>query len=182
MAESRTFEIVTDSFLDGVTGAALFGKLRRPGAPTEFADTRPSVPTELSVSTESKQVLERDRSLSPAYLASTLKLMRRTLAALTLLLALFGAAIGIAFAISVEPIKWHQILPSGNLLLTIRQDAFIAAESFVFLAICIGLATHSIDLVTRSWRDSNKILESIRLTRRKGVRDDQEGEFSRPKS
>ena len=34
MATSRILDIMTESFLDGITGAALFGKLRRPGAPT----------------------------------------------------------------------------------------------------------------------------------------------------
>jgi hypothetical protein len=29
-----------DSFLDGFTGAGLFGRLRRSGAPTEFVDSR----------------------------------------------------------------------------------------------------------------------------------------------
>jgi hypothetical protein len=28
------------AFMQGVTGAGLFGKLRRPGAPTEFIDSR----------------------------------------------------------------------------------------------------------------------------------------------
>jgi hypothetical protein len=28
------------AFMGGVTGAGLFGKLRRPGAPTEFMDSR----------------------------------------------------------------------------------------------------------------------------------------------
>ena len=36
----RTTEIAIDSFLDGFTGAGLFGRLRRPGAPTEFVDSR----------------------------------------------------------------------------------------------------------------------------------------------
>jgi hypothetical protein len=40
MAASRILDIMTDSFLDGITGAALFGKLRRPGAPTELVDGR----------------------------------------------------------------------------------------------------------------------------------------------
>jgi hypothetical protein len=31
---------MTDSFLDGITGAALFGKLRIPGAPTVLVDER----------------------------------------------------------------------------------------------------------------------------------------------
>lgn len=29
-----------DAFFDGFTGAGLFGMLRRPGAPTEFVDSR----------------------------------------------------------------------------------------------------------------------------------------------
>jgi hypothetical protein len=32
--------IFTEAFLDGVTGAGLFGKLRWPGAPTELIDSR----------------------------------------------------------------------------------------------------------------------------------------------
>jgi hypothetical protein len=31
--------IFLEAFLDGVTGAGLFGKLRRPGAPTELIDS-----------------------------------------------------------------------------------------------------------------------------------------------
>ena len=31
---------IFDSFLDGFTGAGLFGRLRRTGAPTEFVDSR----------------------------------------------------------------------------------------------------------------------------------------------
>jgi hypothetical protein len=38
MAKLR--DIVTEAFLDGFTGAGLFGKLRRPGAPTEYVDPR----------------------------------------------------------------------------------------------------------------------------------------------
>jgi hypothetical protein len=33
---------ILDAFLDGVTGAGLFGKLNWPGAPTELVDTRKS--------------------------------------------------------------------------------------------------------------------------------------------
>ena len=33
-------KIISASFLDGLTGAGLFGKLRRPFAPTELIDTR----------------------------------------------------------------------------------------------------------------------------------------------
>lgn len=40
MAASRIQNIMTDSFLDGITGAALFGKLRIPGAPTVLVDER----------------------------------------------------------------------------------------------------------------------------------------------
>jgi hypothetical protein len=40
MAASRIFDIVTDSFCDGITGAALFGKLRLPGSPSVLVDTR----------------------------------------------------------------------------------------------------------------------------------------------
>jgi hypothetical protein len=32
--------IFLEAFLDGATGAGLFGKLRRPGAPTELIDSR----------------------------------------------------------------------------------------------------------------------------------------------
>jgi hypothetical protein len=37
---SRVTAILSESFLDGLTGAGLFGRLRRPGAPTEFVDSR----------------------------------------------------------------------------------------------------------------------------------------------
>ena len=40
MATSRIQNIMTDSFLDGISGAALFGKLRLPGAPVELVDSR----------------------------------------------------------------------------------------------------------------------------------------------
>jgi hypothetical protein len=40
VATSRILDIMADSFFDGITGAALFGKLRRPGAPTVLFDTR----------------------------------------------------------------------------------------------------------------------------------------------
>jgi len=36
----KNLDILPDSFLDGITGTALFGKLRRPGAPTELVDSR----------------------------------------------------------------------------------------------------------------------------------------------
>jgi len=37
---SQLRNIVVDAVLDGFTGAGLFGKLRRPGAPTEYVDSR----------------------------------------------------------------------------------------------------------------------------------------------
>jgi hypothetical protein len=40
MAVSRNLDIMIDSFLDGITGAGLFGTLRLPGAPTVLVDTR----------------------------------------------------------------------------------------------------------------------------------------------
>ncbi|MFZ1086388.1 MAG: sugar transferase [Terracidiphilus sp.] len=40
MAASRIQNIMIDSFLDGITGAAFFGKLRIPGAPTVLVDER----------------------------------------------------------------------------------------------------------------------------------------------
>ena len=40
MKNRRLREIVIESFLDGVTGAGLFGHLRRPGAPDTLIDTR----------------------------------------------------------------------------------------------------------------------------------------------
>jgi len=51
MAASRILGIMTDSFLDGISGAALFGKLRRPGAPTVLVDSRS--PSEANVEYES---------------------------------------------------------------------------------------------------------------------------------
>ncbi len=38
---SRNAAIFWDAFFDGISGAGLFGKLRRPGSPTCFVDTRP---------------------------------------------------------------------------------------------------------------------------------------------
>jgi hypothetical protein len=40
---TRLQSIFVDSFLDGFTGAGLFGRLRRPGAPIEFVDSRPVI-------------------------------------------------------------------------------------------------------------------------------------------
>jgi hypothetical protein len=37
---SNLANIVVDAFLDGFTGVGLFGKLRRPSAPTEYVDSR----------------------------------------------------------------------------------------------------------------------------------------------
>jgi len=37
---SNLGNILIDAFLDGFSGAGLFGKLRRPGAPTELVDSR----------------------------------------------------------------------------------------------------------------------------------------------
>ena len=37
---SRNTAIFWDAFFDGISGAGLFGKLRRPGAPTCLVDTR----------------------------------------------------------------------------------------------------------------------------------------------
>ena len=36
----RRTEIMLESFLDGITGAGLFGRLRRPGAPKYLIDPR----------------------------------------------------------------------------------------------------------------------------------------------
>jgi hypothetical protein len=40
MTVSRNTSIVLKAFFDGITGAALFGKLRIPGSPTQFIDSR----------------------------------------------------------------------------------------------------------------------------------------------
>jgi hypothetical protein len=40
MAKSRILDIMSDAFLDGITGAALFGNARLPGSPTVLVDTR----------------------------------------------------------------------------------------------------------------------------------------------
>ena len=40
MKNPRLREIITDSLLDGFTGAGLFGRLRLPGAPDVLIDTR----------------------------------------------------------------------------------------------------------------------------------------------
>jgi hypothetical protein len=50
MRNSRIASIVADSFLDGLTGAALFGRLRIPGAPATLFDLR--TPTEYLASGE----------------------------------------------------------------------------------------------------------------------------------
>ena len=39
-ADAQMEKIITASFLDGLTGAGLFGKLLRPSAPTELIDSR----------------------------------------------------------------------------------------------------------------------------------------------
>jgi hypothetical protein len=67
MAASRILGIMTDSVLDGITGAALFGKLRRPGAPTVLVDTSAfeevaSGPADVGVVDEIDQVPKIGRS------------------------------------------------------------------------------------------------------------------------
>lgn len=37
---SNLENIMIDAFFDGLTGAGLFGRLRRPSAPTEYVDSR----------------------------------------------------------------------------------------------------------------------------------------------
>ena len=49
MAALKERDIVIDSFFDGITGAAFFGKLRRPGAPTIFCDEDAAKPSEEEV-------------------------------------------------------------------------------------------------------------------------------------
>jgi hypothetical protein len=46
-----------DSFLDGITGAAFFGRLRRPGSPTAFADFRSERASEVSNPLDTKTTL-----------------------------------------------------------------------------------------------------------------------------
>jgi hypothetical protein len=43
MANYRILWIMIDAFLDGISGAGLFGKLRPPGAPTVLMDERTEV-------------------------------------------------------------------------------------------------------------------------------------------
>jgi hypothetical protein len=54
MAKMTMADIVTESFLDGITAAALFGKLRRPGAPTVFAGEIPDLEMNLHVQAAKK--------------------------------------------------------------------------------------------------------------------------------
>jgi hypothetical protein len=68
MAKLRS--IVVDAFLDGFTGAGLFGKLRRPGAPTEYVDSRDL--TELKASGEFDAMLRRYKGATFAEGATTL--------------------------------------------------------------------------------------------------------------
>jgi hypothetical protein len=55
MAKLR--DIVIDAFWDGFTGAGLFGRLRRLGAPTEYVDSRGVA--ELKASGEFDAILRR---------------------------------------------------------------------------------------------------------------------------
>jgi hypothetical protein len=57
MAKLR--DIVIDAFLDGFTGAGLFGRLRRPGAPTEYVDSRGIA--ELKASGDFDRIWSRDK-------------------------------------------------------------------------------------------------------------------------
>jgi hypothetical protein len=62
--------IVIDAFLDGFTGAGLFGRLRRPGAPTEYVDSRGIA--ELKASGEFDAILRRYKGATFAEGATTL--------------------------------------------------------------------------------------------------------------
>ncbi len=63
MAKSRILDIVTEAFLDGVTGAALFGKLRRPGAPTVLWVEDGSTPSDEEVAAVVNRLLEEVKAL-----------------------------------------------------------------------------------------------------------------------
>ena len=68
MAKLR--DIVVDAFFDGFTGAGLFGRLRRPGAPTEYVDSRGIA--ELKASGEFDAILRRYKGATSAEGATTL--------------------------------------------------------------------------------------------------------------
>jgi len=68
MAKLR--DIVIDAFLDGFAGAGLFGKLRRPGAPTEYVDSRGIA--EFKASGEFNAMLRRYKGATFAEGATTL--------------------------------------------------------------------------------------------------------------
>jgi hypothetical protein len=50
-----------DAFLDGATGTGLFGKLRWPGAPTEFIDSRSTA--EFDAKSEARSFDTKRRSI-----------------------------------------------------------------------------------------------------------------------
>jgi hypothetical protein len=62
MAKMTIADIVTESFLDGITAAALFGKLRRPGAPTVFSGEIPDLEMNLHVEAAKKILADDSRS------------------------------------------------------------------------------------------------------------------------
>jgi DNA-binding NtrC family response regulator len=84
MAVSRNLDIMIDSFLDGITGAALFGKLRRPSAPTVLFDSRslgealPEYLEMLSKSTRRNGMRDSLHLLTRAYERSLLKQQLQT--------------------------------------------------------------------------------------------------------
>jgi hypothetical protein len=56
MAASKSIDIMTDAFLDAVTGAALFGKVRLPGSPTVFYDEDVMKPSEEEIAMVVRQL------------------------------------------------------------------------------------------------------------------------------
>ena len=61
MVDQRTVEIVMNSFFDGISGAGLFGKLRRPGAPTVLVDTGAAA-SDAEIESRSNMILRSFRS------------------------------------------------------------------------------------------------------------------------
>jgi hypothetical protein len=156
MAVSRTLDIMTDSFLDGVTGAAFFGKLRRPGAPTAFADLSSARSAEFSLQVDIERVAEQDRDS-----------LRRSMLGIEFLLHSLATAGALVLTASTAEIVNFALFPSQAM-----KDWGLGATATMLIAFIL------FSLILRK-----KIAELRELASRKqGVPDDQEGKFSRSKS
>ena len=156
MTVSRTFDIMTDSFLDGVTGAAFFGKLRRPGAPTEFADLYTLRSAESSGEVDVERVAEQDRDS-----------LRKSMRGIEFLLHALATAGAVVLTASTAEIVNFALFSSQAM-----KDWGLGVTATMLIAFIL------FSLILRK-----KIADLREFASRKhGVPDDQEGNLSRSKS